>query len=467
MSDLERDLRSLIDGSPSIDADEVRYRSGRRSRAHTSPRRPLALVLAIVVLAAVVGVVALLRSGGREDGSVVVPAQLSPAPAPEEVVTIAEDGRVAVLDRSGTPTRLLTGSAEIRPAQLSVAPDGTVYFSSAALGTIVDIPGDGGVCRNVLGEACCIRYPSVSPDGRWLAFSGVPNQSDAGRHILIKARDDDGATYDRRWSGGSTLDTGVEILGWTPDSSAVVFVDHDDADPRPRILDIATPESASLDDQPVLDVPAGLSFAGFRGTSDRLVLLDRTSAPNRVVGWDRTSNSMETLFTLDGLQSVGIDPSGDHLLAVTSSGLYRWSSGDATPTMIAPALEGIVAAAWLPAPPDGTSTVPTTGTSDPPPNSTADGLPAVQVLNGSGVMGAATQRTDDLKAKGWQVLTAGNAPEVRDGAAIRCFDGFASAAAQLRADLRSFGVDATIEALPNPLPLGYDTGAVCYVILGR
>jgi len=44
----------------------------------------------------------------------------------------------------------------------------------------------------------------------------------------------------------------------------------------------------------------------------------------------------------------------------------------------------------------------------------------VQVLNGSGVQGAATQRSNDLKAKGYQVLPAGNAPSTRAGTAVQC-----------------------------------------------
>ena len=492
MSDLERDLRSLIDGSPAIDADEVRYRT-RGNRFHPSRRsnqRPLVAVLAVAALVVlVVAGVALLRSGSADDGSVVVPVQPTPTLPPDQIVTIAEDGRVAVLDRSGNLVQVLGSAADLRPGQLSAAPDGSVYFvqhtpgievGGQAAGTIVEVPDGGGGARNVTGQGCCNWYPAASPDGRWLAFSGVPNQSDAGRDILLQSRGGTKPTYDRRWSGDSPLDTGIEILGWSPDSSTVIFVDHDEADPRPRVLDIDTPETASLDEQPLLDLPAGLSFAGYRGDTGQLLLVDRTSAPTRVLAWSPPSGDPQPLFTLDGMTSVSVDPSGDHLLAVTGAGLYRWSTGDAAPVLVVDANEGIVAAAWLPSrgTPRATSPDSTPATSVPAapitpttgPQSTAADVgdrPVIQVLNATGIMGAATQRTNDLAAKGWSVAPPENAPETRTGTGIQCVDGYASAASLLQEDLRRFGVESTIEPLPVPLRDTYDPGVGCYVILGR
>lgn len=91
----------------------------------------------------------------------------------------------------------------------------------------------------------------------------------------------------------------------------------------------------------------------------------------------------------------------------------------------------------------------------------------VQVLNGSGVQGAATQRSNDLKAKGYQVLPAGNAPATRDGTAVQCVAGYEKEAEALVTTLNDLGVPATVEALPNPVPAGYDTAANCYVLLGK
>lgn len=91
----------------------------------------------------------------------------------------------------------------------------------------------------------------------------------------------------------------------------------------------------------------------------------------------------------------------------------------------------------------------------------------VQVLNGSGVQGAATQRSNDLKAKGYQVLPAGNAPATRDGTGVQCVAGYDKEAQALVTTLNELGVPATVEALPDPLPAGYDSAANCYVLLGK
>lgn len=91
----------------------------------------------------------------------------------------------------------------------------------------------------------------------------------------------------------------------------------------------------------------------------------------------------------------------------------------------------------------------------------------VQVLNGSGVQGAATQRSNDLKAKGYQVLPAGNAPATRDGTGVQCVEGYEKEAEALVATLGELSVPATVETLSSPLPAGFDPAANCYVLLGR
>jgi hypothetical protein len=91
----------------------------------------------------------------------------------------------------------------------------------------------------------------------------------------------------------------------------------------------------------------------------------------------------------------------------------------------------------------------------------------VQVLNGSGLQGAATQRSNDLKTKGYQLLGAGNAPATRQGSAVQCKAGYEKEAQVLVNELAGIGVTATIEAVPNPVPAGFDTAANCYVLLGK
>jgi len=91
----------------------------------------------------------------------------------------------------------------------------------------------------------------------------------------------------------------------------------------------------------------------------------------------------------------------------------------------------------------------------------------VQVLNGSGVAGAAAQRSNDLKAKGYQVLPAGNAPAVRTGTAVQCKKGYEKEAQALVNALKTLSINATIEPYPNPPPVGPNPAANCLVILGK
>jgi hypothetical protein len=91
----------------------------------------------------------------------------------------------------------------------------------------------------------------------------------------------------------------------------------------------------------------------------------------------------------------------------------------------------------------------------------------VQVLNGSGIQNAATTRTNDLKARGYQTAPAGNAPAQRTGTGVQCKAGYDKEAAQLVTELQAIGVSAVVEPIANPLPSQFDPTANCYVILGK
>jgi len=90
----------------------------------------------------------------------------------------------------------------------------------------------------------------------------------------------------------------------------------------------------------------------------------------------------------------------------------------------------------------------------------------VQVLNGSEVSGAATTRSNDLKAKGYQTVPANNTT-VRTGTAVQCRPDYSKEANVLVATLKDLGVTAVVEPLPNPVPANYDAAANCYVVLGK
>ena len=91
----------------------------------------------------------------------------------------------------------------------------------------------------------------------------------------------------------------------------------------------------------------------------------------------------------------------------------------------------------------------------------------VQVLNGSGIQNAATTRTNDLKARGYQTTPAGNAPAQRNGTGVQCKAGYEKEAEKLVSELAAIGVTATVEPIANPLPTQFDGTANCYVLLGK
>src|SRR5262245_4124425 len=90
----------------------------------------------------------------------------------------------------------------------------------------------------------------------------------------------------------------------------------------------------------------------------------------------------------------------------------------------------------------------------------------VQVLNGSGVSGAATTKTNDLKAKGYQTATPGNATQ-QNGTTVQCKAGYDKEAQALVTQLSSLGTNATVQPIADPLPSGFEATANCYVILGK
>lgn len=90
----------------------------------------------------------------------------------------------------------------------------------------------------------------------------------------------------------------------------------------------------------------------------------------------------------------------------------------------------------------------------------------VQVLNGSGVSGAAKTRSDALRGLGYPIAALGNA-ELRTGTAVQCRAGFEKEAEALVANVG--GTPApVIEGFPDPAPAGVDlTNTDCLVVLGQ
>jgi hypothetical protein len=89
----------------------------------------------------------------------------------------------------------------------------------------------------------------------------------------------------------------------------------------------------------------------------------------------------------------------------------------------------------------------------------------VQVLNGSGVSGAAASMTQKLQSSGYQVLTP-NDTSSAPATTVYCTGGLDREAAALAAAVGG-SPPPTAQALPDPPPSGADSTASCIVVLGH
>jgi hypothetical protein len=86
----------------------------------------------------------------------------------------------------------------------------------------------------------------------------------------------------------------------------------------------------------------------------------------------------------------------------------------------------------------------------------------VEVLNGSGIAGAAGSKATALKAAGYTIAGTGDTTP-RQGTVVACKTGFDAEAAALA---QAVGSGATTEPFPTPAPTG-STDADCVVIVGK
>src|SRR5207302_1591950 len=105
---------------------------------------------------------------------------------------------------------------------LAVTPDGkTVYFVSEEPATVScngqpfteidEVSTLGGVPKTVYGPA---RSPAISPDGRYLAFAGVPECSDTGARIFVR---------DLHATAVVPISGTVESFGYRGDTGQILF----------------------------------------------------------------------------------------------------------------------------------------------------------------------------------------------------------------------------------------------------
>ncbi len=294
---------------------------------------------------------------------------------PASIVALTTDGRVVVVSsRDGQVIRTLAVDAQPQGG-LAVSPDGrTVYYAqleSSTCGTaqhtvvltqIVSVPVTGGAAQVI---ATNVQYPAVSPDGRHLAFTGIPGCSDAGDAVLVLDLGSGSAgsrPYDRRLDGHAPPQApGGEIvdLSWAADSRHLAFEWHDATKQRGYVQVVDTATTGSIPDGSFVPFAADIGWFGYRGaTGDFLGLLPvpGPSSPATVATFDAETGALRAkLFDVPGTNrpepetvgSLRSDRSGRHLLVSMQSAaaeLLRWNDRERSPKSIA---VGIRDAVWL------------------------------------------------------------------------------------------------------------------------
>lgn|GEM_PF-1039546 len=340
----------------------------QRVAAHSRRRRgALAGVVVVTLLVSVLGIPALLRddkprrvAAGPGDPSV-------DSSMPGRVAAVTTDGRLLVIDSvSGeTLSELEPTVSKVSYTEVSATPDGLTLFVGTQLG------GEMIHRRDLASgqETYVARgsWPSVSPDGRRLAFVG-PNASGtygAGDTLHVVELE---TGEERTWPVDPD-DPGTGRLSpprWSPDSRRLVFRAQT-KDGSPLLVFDTERGSSVADARTVWSVNID-GISGYLGTTGDLLgvsdadpeggSLSEKGLPQRVVALDaRTGEVTRDLFELRGAQQPVADATGRHVLAIDGDGaLHRWSDGADRPTELA---NGVAAATWLP---DAVAAEPTTTT---------------------------------------------------------------------------------------------------------
>jgi WD40 repeat protein len=277
---------------------------------------------------------------------------------------LTTDGHVEL--RSSVDGQLIRTLAEHADAStgssVSISPDReTVYFNvqTGDVTNLASVPVAGGQVTPFGGSQCCLQHAAVSPDGRWLAFTGVPNRSDAGRDILLydlQAHDGSSAIYDRRWTSSTLtdLDRGISGLAWAPDSHHLAFrlFTGSATDGAPRVLDIDSAQTTLLDSLPTINTAA--AWSGYLGATGNMLGVASPGQDAHVVALDPTTGVVSrALFAMPQAHDPVADPTGQHIVVLqgddSDGTLYRWSDGDSDeePTRIS-MNTGVIAAVWVP-----------------------------------------------------------------------------------------------------------------------
>jgi hypothetical protein len=370
MTDLDDRIKTLLDERARDHVTDPRLprtvvTRSRRRRALVGTGAGLAAIAAIVVGAAAVREIAFERQTGSTPTVTPSPdpggsPTGTPSPDPQPVAGWPSTfvglrrGEIVLVDAaSGDTIRILVDNAtlggpseEIGTADLEVSPDGTtVYF--VPFGTperIMSVPATGGEPA-LVAEG---RKPTISPDGRFLAFVACEGVMAAcGNAILVR----DLASGDTTaWDVGFS-DMWAGQLAWLPDSRRIAFSMFypGDSNPTLHVLDTVADVDIELKDLERIgpeDVGAGWTVVGYHAPTDGIVVRHYCCSTyatdeveeSSVISVAQNGRVIATLLPTPEWLDVELDASGRHFLLLEPGGtVYRMDDAGAEPEPIAEA----------------------------------------------------------------------------------------------------------------------------------
>ena len=168
-----------------------------------------------------------------------------------------------------TPSKPFGGAEEV-----DWSPDGrTVYFTLREAGRIeatstnldiFSVPADGSAAPTNLTQANAATdsLPSVSPDGRWLAWGAMKRPTYEADKMTLMVRD---LTTGQVRALTETWDRSVGSIAWTPDSKRILITAQDTQENPIWSVDAATGRTTRLTQlgnvSAVVPTPRGMVFA--------------------------------------------------------------------------------------------------------------------------------------------------------------------------------------------------------------
>ncbi len=349
--------------APAHDEVQVLFREARRRRRR---RWMVGFLVLAVTLATIAAVVLVRRSSmSRSRGHIMAGSVPQAASAFPSEVVVWEHFRLDVLSSlDGHRIRTLaTDVGEFRGSpSLSVAPGGTVYFDnhayvgSSPVDRIYSVRVSGGAASHIADG----RTPAVSPDGRLLAY--VTNNPVAGAVYKESITIEDLRSHAIRSWTAMAPEADLWALSWAPDSRSLSFSETASTSPNSVatsywVLDTTGTLTSGAAHR--LTLAPGVSWACFMaGTRPGGLVgvgeVQLRSGLRLMAVNARSGRTIRRLVTIPNASdaTVQADASGKHLIvAASGSGsfgfgrLFRWTSGSATPTALAPA---VLVAAWVP-----------------------------------------------------------------------------------------------------------------------